>query len=178
MLISSKAARRSSRRPAGTPPVRTPEPHKTHPTAGYLIRRCRQLGLALFAEEAAGLGVTTQQYTILRVLARAPYVEQTALCDVTALDRSTTATLLDRLERRKLAVRTPSPRNRRRNLISITPEGRALLRRTEPIVRRSEARFLTPLSERERTLFVRLLRRLVESHEDTMNAQARGRRKR
>lgn len=178
MLISSRRAVRSSRQDVQGWSAQAPRPHKTHPTAGYLIRRCRQLGLALFAEEAGGLGVTTQQYTILRVLAEAPYVEQTALCEVTALDRSTTASLLDRLERLNLARRTPSPQNRRRNLISITLEGRKLLRRTAPVVRRSEARFLAPLSGRERATFLRLLRLLVEHHEAAIGVGSRARRKR
>jgi MarR family transcriptional regulator, lower aerobic nicotinate degradation pathway regulator len=168
MLTSNQQLAESSRRDR----VR-----QLKPTAGYLIRRCRQLGLALYAEEAGDLLVTTQQYTILRVLAQQPEVEQTALCEVTALDRSTTAVLLDKLEKRGWARRSPSPQNRRRNLISITREGRAQLRRTDPVIARAERRFLAPLSETERRSFLGLLQRLIDAHETALAGRTRGRRR-
>lgn len=134
-------------------------------TPGYLIRRCRQVAAAIFARESAPFGVTSQQYTTLRALAEFPHLEQSALCEVTALDRSTIATLLVRLEEKKLVRRTTSPHDRRKNFVSLTPAGQQLVREMEPVLRRIQDLILAPLAPEEREPFTRMLERIVSAHE-------------
>jgi DNA-binding MarR family transcriptional regulator len=133
-------------------------------TPGYLIRRCRQVAAAIFAREAAAFGITSQQYTTLRSLAEYEHLEQTQLCEVTALDRSTIATLLVRLEEKKLVRRTPSPHDRRKNEVALTTAGQRLVREMEPVLARIQERILAPLPPDERAPFTRMLQRIVDAY--------------
>jgi DNA-binding MarR family transcriptional regulator len=138
-------------------------------TPGYLIRRCRQVAAAIFAREAAPFGVTSQQYTTLRALAEFPHLEQSALCEVTALDRSTIATLLVRLEEKKLVRRAPSPNDRRKNHVTLTPAGEQLVGEMEPVLRRIQELILAPLAPDEREPFTRMLSRIVDAYENSVD---------
>lgn len=131
----------------------------------YLVRRIRQISLALFAVNADGLDVTPQQYTVLRALEESPSVEQTRLCEIIQLDRSTTASLLSRLESKGWVRRRPSRRHRRINDVFITPRGRAFRKRLEPIINRTNDELLEPLSRPQREPFLALLRAVVAGHQ-------------
>lgn len=135
-------------------------------TPGYLIRRCRQVAAAIFARESGRFGVTSQQYTVLRALAEFEHLEQTELCEVTALDRSTVATLLVRLEEKKLVRRTASPTDRRKNHVSLTAAGQRLVRDMEPVLERIQERILAPLAPAERAEFTRMLQTIVDAGEE------------
>jgi DNA-binding MarR family transcriptional regulator len=134
-------------------------------TPGYLIRRCRQVAVAIFAREAAPFGITSQQYTTLRALAEFGQLEQTQLCDTTALDRSTIATLLVRLEEKNLVRRAPAPHDRRKNHVELTATGEQLVHEMEPTLARIQERILAPLAPEERAPFTRMLARIVEYYD-------------
>lgn len=131
----------------------------------YLVRRIRQISLALFAVAANGRDVTPQQYSVLRALDGHTALEQTRLCEVVALDRSTIASLLTRLECKGWVRRTPSAKHRRINDVSITQVGRRIREELEPVLDRVDNALFAPLSGEERKTLMVLLRRLVSAHE-------------
>jgi DNA-binding MarR family transcriptional regulator len=139
-------------------------------TPGYLIRRCRQVAAAIFAQEAAAFGITSQQYTTLRALVEHRRLEQTQLCEATALDRSTIATLLVRLEEKNLVRRAPAPADRRKNHVELTDAGERLVREMEATVARVQERILAPLAPEERLPFTRMLARIVDAYEGAEDA--------
>jgi DNA-binding MarR family transcriptional regulator len=128
---------------------------------GFLFRRCRQRLAAVWLELAADLDLTLQQYTALRALREYPWIEQTALCEVVMLDRSTTATLLARLEEKALVARKPASDNRRKNLVALTPAGEAMLADVEPRLDAAEVRLLAALDDGERATLIALLERVA-----------------
>ena len=130
---------------------------------GYLFRRCRQRLALLYAESAPGLDLTLQQYTVLHALRETPWIEQTGLCDVIMLDRSTVATLLARLEEKGLVTRKSAADNRRKNLVALTPAGETILGEVEPSLDAVEVRLLAPLSAAERATLLALLTRLANA---------------
>ena len=93
-------------------PVREPRlPLWSRP--GYLIRRLHQIHCALFLEECKDAGLTPVQYGLLTALSFRGELDQGSLAEELGLDRTSTAEVLSRLERRGLVTRKPNPRDRR-----------------------------------------------------------------
>ncbi|GHH80291.1 MarR family winged helix-turn-helix transcriptional regulator [Promicromonospora soli] len=130
---------------------------------GFLIRRAQQVHLAVWAEEA-GPGLSNVQFGVLNVLHRTGGASQRELCDVLDLDRSTVAGLVSRLEARGLVERTRAAADRRRNLVRLTDDGAAELRRLVPHVAQVDASLTAGLSEEERATLRRLLTRVLDAH--------------
>ena len=126
---------------------------------GYLLRRVNQRHLALFAEVIPE--VTTTQLAALARLDELGPMSQNQLGRATAMDAATIKGVVGRLARRRLVVTTPSAEDRRRLVVDLTPEGRALFQKLRPRGLEASQRTLEPLSEAERERFLALLRRLT-----------------
>lgn len=136
---------------------------------GHLIRRLQQISFALFIAQAKDFDLTPVQFAALSAVAAHPRLDQTALCNIIAFDRSTIGDVVGRLERKGLIRRLSGTIDRRTKSLSITPAGRVLLRRIAPAVEATQRLILAPLTARERKTFLRLLHRLV----DLNNAHSR-----
>jgi len=135
-----------------------------HARPAHLIRRAHQVSMALFAEECGG-DLTSVQYAALVAIRENPGVDATRLSDLIAFDRSTLGGVLERLEAKGLIRRGASPADRRVKLLTLTPEGRVLLRRVGPAVTRVQDRLMEAFTAAEREIFMALLRRLVAHSE-------------
>lgn len=80
------------------------------------------------------------------------------------LDRSDIAGVLDKLEAEGLARRERDERDHRRNVTTITPDGRKTLRRLDRAAAAAQDELLRPLDPEERRLLIAFLTRLVEHH--------------
>jgi DNA-binding MarR family transcriptional regulator len=126
---------------------------------GFLLRRANQRHLAVFAEVIPE--VTTTQLAALAKLAERGPLSQNQLGRATAMDAATIKGVVGRLARRRLVVTAPSAEDRRRLVVDLTSEGRALF---EELWRRgleASRRTLEPLSEAERERLLALLRRMI-----------------
>src|SRR5260370_34658875 len=94
---------------------------------GHLIRRLQQICFALFLNEAKAFDVTPVQYAALVAINDHPGIDQTALCNMIAFDRSTIGGVVGRLQRKKLINRINGAHDRRTKSLYITPAGRRLL---------------------------------------------------
>ena len=72
---------------------------------GHLIRRAQQIAVAIFTQECRDLDITPAQYEILLAVRSQPGIDATHLSQLVALDRSSLASALDRLERKNLILR-------------------------------------------------------------------------
>jgi DNA-binding MarR family transcriptional regulator len=79
--------------------------------------------------------------------------------------RSTLTSILDRLERRKLIVRTSDSRDRRTFVITLTRNGRAAARRVVDHLRAVEARALQAATPADVRTFLRVLERFEAQEE-------------
>jgi MarR family transcriptional regulator, lower aerobic nicotinate degradation pathway regulator len=93
---------------------------------GFLIRRLRQIHLALFADACGEFGLTPVQYSILTVAAARPGLDQAAVANEVGVDRATMADGLARLEWRGLIARRGAVRDARLKLERVTVAGRRL----------------------------------------------------
>lgn len=143
---------------------------------GHLLRRCHQISVAIFLEECERFDLTPLQFVTLAALARNGRMEQVRLAGETALDRTTTVVVVKNLEERGLVARRPSRTDRRSKLVAITGAGLALLKAAAPSVETAQDRIVSPLTARERDLFVRLLDKIARGNNELSRAPRRIRR--
>ena len=128
---------------------------------GHLVRRLQQISVALFIEQARDFDITPVQYAALVAIDKRPGLDQTALCNVIAFDRSTIGDVVGRLERKKLIRRVSGTVDRRTKALYLTAAGRRLLRRIEPSVQSAQRLILAPLLASQRHAFMQMLKLLV-----------------
>ena len=126
---------------------------------GFLLRKVNQRHLSVFASVIPE--VTTTQLAALAKLAELGPMSQNQLGRVTAMDAATIKGVVGRLVTRRLVSTAPSEEDRRRLIVDLTPEGRALFRELRERGREATERTLAPLSPAERERFLDMLRRLV-----------------
>jgi DNA-binding MarR family transcriptional regulator len=133
---------------------------------GHLIRRLHQISFALFVDQARALNnaafdITPVQYAALAAIANHPGIDQTALSNVIAFDRTTIGDVVGRLEKKKLIKRMNGAVDRRTKSLSITPAGERLIRQITPAVASTQRLILEPLKPSERSAFLAMLKHLV-----------------
>src|SRR6266571_3974208 len=149
--------------PQTTPSPAVPQlPEELVASATFLLKR---LGFA--AKERAlkayeGTGLHPYHHAILLVLDEWSRETQGAIADALGYDRGQLVGLLDELEEHGLVERRRDANDRRRHLVSLTPEGKRTLRRLRALSHQTEDEFLGPLSDEERATLHALLLRLAE----------------
>lgn len=143
-------------------------------TPSHLLRRCNQYFGDLFAQESGDKVLTKQQYLLLTALDQNDGVNQTALVEVTGIDRSTLAEMVRRMLARGLLSRSRTQTDGRANEITITQAGRRTLRGARLAAERAERSLLDPLPPAERSRFVRSLF-LIAAAADQLGAASTGR---
>ena len=151
--------------PRSPSPTAVQLPEELVASATFLLKR---LGFAakersLKAYEETGLH--PYHFAILLVLSERSLETQGAIADALGYDRGQLVGLLDELEEQGLVERRRDANDRRRHLVSLTPEGKRTLRRLRALSRQTEDEFLEPLSNDERATLHALLLRLAEKHE-------------
>ena len=100
-------------------------------------------------------------------------MDQTALSNAIALDRSTIGDVVTRLEKKKLIERIDGAADRRTKSLFITAAGRRLIADIEPAVAATQRLILAPLKAGKRTGFMRMLTRLVHLNNEHSRAPRR-----
>jgi len=131
---------------------------------GFLIRRLHQIHYAMFLEECKEGGITPVQYGVMTVLARNPWLDQTAIGYEVGLDRTTAADVIKRLEDKGLLERRINPLDRRSRQAAVTERGLSIMGALQDSMARSQHRLLQPLSPGDQKVFMSLLVELVEAN--------------
>ncbi len=124
-------------------------------------RASRQIGIHL-AASMSPLGLQNPEahlLSFLRSYAPAPIAE---LRRVFGLRKSTLTSVLDRLERRGLLVRSLHPTDRRSLLVSLTADGRAAAEKVQRPVEELEGSIRAAVSDEELRGFQRVLEAIAE----------------
>lgn len=137
---------------------------------GHAIRRLHQIAVGIFHQETQNLDVTPVQYAILQMVYNQPGTDQRTLASNIALDTSTTAGVVDRLESRGLLLRKASPEDRRVRLLTLTLEGEQFLASVIPCMEQAQELMLAPLSSAQRATFMQLLSLLVTENNSLSRA--------
>ena len=128
---------------------------------GHLLRRAHQRHAAIFQEMIGDAQLTPLQFAALAKLDDLGEVSQNELGRRTAMDAATMQGVIKRLLARGLIDRKPDPEDRRRVVLSLTADGRALIAAAKPNGHAITDETLAGLSDAERRSFLSLLKRLV-----------------
>ncbi|HEY1611995.1 MAG TPA: MarR family transcriptional regulator [Paraburkholderia sp.] len=103
-------------------------------SVGYLLARVKSTMSNLITQRAlAELGVTSQQASVLFMVASGKCLLAAELAREYGIDASAVTRLVDRLEKRGLLERVRSSEDRRAVHLALTPEGQAIAERMPPI---------------------------------------------
>ncbi len=105
--------------------------------------------------------------TLLKLHMRPEISEPAALAEANCLPRQTMTFILDALEKKKLARRTPHPKDRRRKLIHLTAKGRKLAAAIYQDLVAFESHALQALGKKQ----LLTLHRLIARYNDTLAAE-------
>jgi DNA-binding MarR family transcriptional regulator len=116
------------------------------PTLLYLMKQVEMAVRSELDDLARPVGLTALQYTALTVLEQHPDLTAARLARHSFVRAQSAADMVGALLERGLIERHRDPSDRRRLVMSLTPDGQRLLDRLRPRVAQIEARMLTPLS--------------------------------
>ena len=136
--------------------------HPIYSRPGHLIRRLQQIAVAIFMSETKRFNITPVQYSALLAIEMNPGIDQTTLVRIIAFDRSTLGNVVGRMESKGWIKRLSGPHDLRSKCLTITPQGRKVLRAIDSAVDRAQRLILAPLKPVERPVFVGMLERLVK----------------
>jgi len=145
-------ARSAQKIPAGTaggpaqPAASQQQRTKADPTLLYVIKQVELAARARLDDIFRPIGMTALQYTALTVLERHPDLSSAQLARNSFVTAQTMADMVRSLEERGLVERHRDAADRRRLVLALTGEGRALLGRYRGRVAALEERMLSGLS--------------------------------
>ncbi len=126
---------------------------------GFVLRKANQRHLAIFSAHIGDL--TPPQFAALAKLEEVGETSQNQLGSLIAMDAATVKGVIDRLKARGLVEIGKDGTDRRRLIVSLTPEGRALVERLVPLAAAITDETLAPLTRREAATLLRLLARIA-----------------
>lgn len=111
----------------------------------------------------AGLDLSPEQWTVLIYLSEQDGVSQQALCNATYKDKPSMTRLIDSMEQTGWVSREKNLRDRRSNIINLTPLGRDITGRAQKTALRTLKDLLKGLGMEELNICQEVLRRIFEN---------------
>jgi DNA-binding MarR family transcriptional regulator len=105
--------------------------------------------------------LTPRQVAVLITVAQFEGLSQVGIGERTGIDRSTIADLVRRLKKKGLLERRRLKDDTRTYAVTLTDEGRRVLRAIEPLAKKTDEQVLAALEPRDRSLFVAALQTIV-----------------
>ena len=132
---------------------------------GFNLRMAQDASFQAFSRLSQEIGVRPGRFATLTLIGQNPGISQTALSRANSRDKSTLTPLLADLVRRGLVRRTRTRTDRRTYRLALTREGERLLGELTACAREHEKKLDAVIGARERTQFLRTLRKLAEEME-------------
>ncbi|MZD06056.1 MarR family transcriptional regulator [Streptomyces sp. SID5785] len=143
---------------ASTPPT---APSTVRDLPSWLLGRAAARGRALVADALAEHGLKMWHHVVLSAVTDRQPVAQADLVRSVQLDPKDMVGVLNDLQAAGLVERAPDPRDRRKNAVTATAAGTALVATCARAARAANDELLAPLGPAEREAFVDMLRRVV-----------------
>ncbi len=143
------------------PAEEAPEPGRylLDQQAGFLMRVAMQRHTAIFMSQMVE-GLTQTQFAALAKLYEVGPCSQNHLGRLIFLDAATIKGVVDRLSGRGFVTALADPKDRRRRAVALTKRGREVTEVAMKVAGRITADTLAPLTDEERRLVTRLLKKL------------------
>lgn len=133
--------------------------YRVHEQVGFVLRKAHQRHVAIFATHISDL--TPPQFAALAKLGELRECSQNQLGQLVAMDAATIKGVIDRLKARGLVALAAHEEDRRRLVVSLTPEGQAALAALTPPARAITEETLAPLNAKEAATLMKLLAKLA-----------------
>ncbi|UFN47148.1 MarR family transcriptional regulator [Roseomonas sp. OT10] len=169
MAARPKALPRAARAAAPAPDAGGPteaaevdlSPLDTH--LGFLMRIAQQRIFDEFHQRFSPHGLTPARYAVLALLSANPGARQVALANALQIKQSNFAVLIAAMEADGLVQRHADARNRRANMLRLSPAGAAAFATLSRAVLAMEAEFAQRLTVRQHEAILAGLRRFLAS---------------
>ncbi len=127
---------------------------------GFRLRMAQIASFQSYARHTQAIGLSPGRFAALILIDRNPGISQTALARAIGSDKSTLTPVLDNLCKRGLIIRTRTRNDRRLYELSLTEEGREVVRVTQEYAQRHEHELDAIVGPKDRAHFVRILRKI------------------
>ena len=119
-----------------------------------------------FVETAlAEAGFNLREFWVLACLVDGDAASQATLGEILGVDRSDMVRLVDSLEKRSLAKRVKDPKDRRRQIISVTKKGNKAYNSLAPLVAAAEDKALDDSTSKQLKHLSKLAQAIIASEE-------------
>ena len=109
-------------------------------------------------------GLTDVQFNLMMLLKYQSNhdegLSQARLSSMMLVNRANITSLIDRMEKVDLVIRTPAPADRRSNIVKLTERGRTLLAKIEPLYTKEVKRIMAALKQGEQKNVIEMLERI------------------
>jgi DNA-binding MarR family transcriptional regulator len=133
----------------------------------HLLHRVHQRATELFQEKMAGINLTARQYVVLVTVGQKDGVSQQDIIDHTGIDRSTVSQIMQTMIRKGLLKRRRTKEDARAYAITVTEQGRDVLKASEEIVEGVDEALIAALPATRAKTFIDNLRSIIAEREQT-----------
>jgi DNA-binding MarR family transcriptional regulator len=137
---------------------------------GYVLRRAQLVVFQDFFATFAPYDIRPAQFSVLTVIERNPGLTQSQVAAALGIKRTNFVGLLDALEKRGLAERRQTARDKRSYALYLTAEGATLMRKLKPVLRAHEQRMVSKVGEDGRDRLIALLRDIADGPRESHNS--------
>ncbi|WP_323989888.1 MarR family transcriptional regulator [Nguyenibacter sp. L1] len=141
-------------------PSEPPAAYDLSSQIGHLLRRAYQRHTAIFQETIPDHRLTAVQFAVLVAIREEQPAPLIRIGRMTAIDHATLRGIVARLEDRDLVRTESDTEDRRQRIVSLSPDGEALVRTCIPEALRITELTLAPLDACERVAALHILRKL------------------
>lgn len=127
--------------------------------AGYLAVRLGQISQRGFEKAMSELGLRPPHYDYMVAVSECGPISQKSLAKIINMDTAKIVALTDELEALEIVIRTADPSDRRRNLVTFTKNGQAVLIKAKRKASKAENDLLDALNTKEQDQLRALLRK-------------------
>ena len=122
-----------------------------------------------------GYNLTPEQFLVIDTLWMEGVLTQQQIADITLRDKNSIVKLIDGLESRKLVRRVSNPKDRRQNLIKVTPYSLSIRDKVTKLAYASVGKIIGDIPQEELEAFVAILARMEKNidPENDLEALAR-----
>ena len=131
----------------------------------HLLHRVHQRATELFQQKMAGIDITARQYVVLATVAQNDGASQQDIIDNTGIDRSTVSQIMQTMIRKGLLKRKRTKEDARAYAITVTDQGRDILKASEAIVEGVNEALVAALSATRAKTFIDNLRSIISERE-------------
>ncbi|KHK91272.1 MarR family winged helix-turn-helix transcriptional regulator [Novosphingobium malaysiense] len=130
---------------------------------GTVLAQVARLMRRAFDERAREIGVTRPQWQVLSVLLRHEGIKQGGLAEILEVEPITAGRMIDRMQDAGLVERRADPADRRAWRLFLTPRGREMMERLQPLAIETSEAALKGVSEKDQEDLLRTLDTMLEN---------------